>query len=113
MPFRNLARAEWKPYFDRISRELVVTPVTVQVRIEAPELGNVIQDQGLKCRGLVYSDRDESFEVHSDRHSHRVHQPGEIRVDERRNALQRLEVIDAEGRHHVVELERPITGSEG
>lgn len=107
MTTRNLERSEWKAYFDHMSRRLPATEV--ELRVDALDLGDQVAfDAKSRLLGIDYDPSDDSLEVAIEGTSHRVSHPKAVVVDESAEGLNAIEVIDPEGRQHIVVLRRPL-----
>ncbi len=107
MTTRNLEKSEWQGYFDRLSKRLPATEV--EVRVEALDLGDQIE-LGPKARliGIDYDPNDDAFEVATEGSAHRVSQPKAVFVEESAEWVSSVEVIDTEGRQHILILRHPL-----
>lgn len=104
---RNLERSQWKSYFDRMSRHLPATEV--ELRVEALDLGDQTAfEPKTRLLGIDYDPNDDSLEVATEGSAHRVSHPKAVAVDESSEGLSAVEVIDPEGRQHIIVLRRPL-----
>ena len=104
---RNLQRSEWKTYFDHMSRRLPATEV--ELRVDGLDLGDQVAfGANTRLVGIDYDPNDDSLEVAIEGTSHRVSHPKAVVVDESVEGLNAIEVIDPEGRQHIIMLRRPL-----
>lgn len=108
MTTRNLERSQWKDYFDRVSHHLPATEA--ELRVDALSLGDQVAfDAHASLLGIDYDPNDDALEVATDRGtSHRIDHPKAVLVDESAEGLRSVEVIDPEGRQHIVVLRHPL-----
>ncbi len=79
---KQLARAEWKDYFDRFTREHLRddAPGTATVEVVSPTLGDQYSASEARLLGLTYDPKSQAFEVLLADIDHLVFQPTEIWV---------------------------------
>lgn len=104
---RNLQRSEWKSYFDHLSRHLPATEV--ELRVEGLDVGDQITfGANTSLLGIDYDPNDDALEVATEGSAHRVSHPKGVVIEESAEGLNAVEVIDPEGRQHIIVLRRPL-----
>ena len=110
---QELPSANWRAYFDDLSRHLGAVEATVE--IDGSDLGAQVEAERLILTGISYDDRDEVLVISlaepgsaRDEIEHMVQQPRRIVVDSTDAMLPTaIEAEDAEGVRTLVEL-RPV-----
>ncbi len=105
MALRKLDRSEWEAYFDSFSKDERVK--MGEVEILGKSVGAQLEEEWMPLVGLAYDPKDDEFEVITEVVDHHIRHPREIWVDEDVDGLKTVEVVQAEGIKHVVELRRP------
>jgi Family of unknown function (DUF5335) len=107
---RELARGEWKPYFDDFSRDLERLLATVEVA--GRDVGAQIEADRLILTGISYDDRDDIVVIGLDAEGgltgeleHMVSQPQKIYVADGEDGTMTIDIDDAEGHKTLVRLE--------
>ena len=106
MAIRTLPQAEWKPYFDRVSRSVIGKRAEIEVASLA--LGDQIEAEWLPLLGIAYDPKDELLEIALEGHDHLIHRPRDVHVDEEALGLSRLQIVTADGEQHLVQLREPL-----
>lgn len=107
MATHQLQRAEWKPYFDTVSRILVGKQA--EINIAGPKVGDQIEREWSLLNGFVYDPKDDLFEVIiEDEVDHLIPHPKEIYVDDAGVTLRSVDIVDADGNHQIVLLREPL-----
>jgi hypothetical protein len=106
MSLNRIDKAQWQPFFDRVSRALGAK--SVDIDIVAPGLGDETQARHIALMGLSYDSKDDLFAVIGEDLEHNVEHPREIRVDATLDSLHEVDVVDAGGAHHRVRLVEPL-----
>jgi hypothetical protein len=104
---RKVDKAEWKQFFDFLSKQVEGTHAEIEVA--SLKLGDQIEAEWLPLIGLVYDHKDNSVEValeasKRDVVDHIIREPREIYFAEDGRRFMGLDVIDSEGTHHIVKL---------
>jgi hypothetical protein len=102
MPLRQLARAQWQAYLDRVSAALGAE--LVQVEVTGLGLGDQVEADWIPLVGLSYEPKGDVLTVAAERMQHLIHHPTQIHVDHDMDWLHGIEVVDAEGNHHIITL---------
>ena len=107
---RELARGEWKPYFDDFSRDL--GPLLATVEVAGTDIGAQIEADRLILTGISYDDRDDIVVIALDAEGdlteeveHMVSQPQKIYVADGDDGSTTIDIDDAEGHKTLVRLE--------
>lgn len=103
---RKIPRAQWHIYFDRFSRAM--DGKQAELEVASLDLGNQIEAEWVALDGIVYDPKDDLVEMVLEDLDHLIHKPQEIWADEEGLSLASLEVIDIEGRRHILKLRAPL-----
>lgn len=106
MTTRRIEKNEWQSYFDRVSRALPSADVDVEV--DGLDMGAQIEVEHLPLRGLSYDPRDDAFSMVFEQMEHRISHPREIYVDEDRDEIDSIEVVDEDDHKHIARLTRSL-----
>lgn len=106
MTTRTLNTSQWKPYFDRVSKNLPAT--AVDLHVESADLGDQVLFENGRLVGFDYDPNDRAIEVVTPEGSHRVTAPKSVSVEESAEGLHAVEIVDDEGRQHIVRLHRAL-----
>lgn len=104
MARRELDRSQWDKYTSSLSKRLQKERVRLS-RGGLDREGHVEADAVL-LRGITYDRRDDSLEIDTEQLSHRIERPRRLVVVETDAGFERMEIVDAEGCRHVLQLER-------
>lgn len=102
MPLRQLGKAQWQSYFDRVSHTLIGK--RVEIEVAGLDLGDRIGAEWLPLIGISYDPRSDVLSVALEGIEHLIRHPKQIHVDHEEDWLHSLEAVDAEGNHHIVLL---------
>jgi len=103
---RQLPMADWRAYFDQLSK--VLAGERALVEIEGLALGDRIQARSLPLIGITYDGNDDILEIAMEGLDHLIHRPREILVSEGAEGLERLDVIDGGQQRQNVRLVKPL-----
>jgi hypothetical protein len=103
---RNLPKAEWRGFFDLMSKSLLGK--WAEVEVASPDLGDQVVVEWIPMLGITYDSRDDLVDVALDRANRLIRSPKEITVEEAPTGLASVAVVDAEGARHVVRLKEPL-----
>ncbi len=106
MALRKLEKAEWRGYFDFVSKGLVGK--RAQIEVASLALGDQIEADWLPFLGIVYDSKDHLVEIALDGVDHMIRAPGDVWIDEDTAGLTGLAVIDQDGTRHIVKLRDPL-----
>jgi hypothetical protein len=103
MSIRQLARREWKPYLDQLSRNLAdVKPVEVDVS----ENGQRSLREWLPLLVFAYDPAEDCLTLVGEGWKEVIRNPKQVGVEEVANWMHRLDIVDTSGAHRIV---TPIT----
>jgi Family of unknown function (DUF5335) len=106
MALRNLPKAEWRGFFDRMSGPLLGK--WAEVEVASLGLGDQVTDEWVPMIGITYDAKDDLVDVALSRANRLIRHPKEITVDEAPGGLASVAVLDEEGTRHVVRLKEPL-----
>lgn len=106
MPLTRIEKSQWQPFFDRVSAALGAS--SVEIDIVGPHLGSQTEARHVVLTGLSYDSKDDVFAVIGEELEHNISHPRQIHVDHELDAVRSLEVVDAEGDHHILKLTDPL-----
>ena len=104
---RNLPKSEWRSFFDRMSKALLGK--WAEIEVAQLDLGDQIVAEWIPLLGVTYDSKDDLLDVALDRFDHLIHQPKEIMVDESRDGVTSVAVVDNDGARQVVKFKAPLT----
>jgi hypothetical protein len=102
----SMPRSEWRPFFDRVSKELARKQAEIEVA--SLDLGDQIAAEWVPMIGITYDSHDDLLDVALDRASHLIRHPRQVLVDQGPTGLASVAVVDEEGTRHVVRLREPL-----
>ena len=105
MVTRKLYREQWRSYFEWISAEAQKHQVDVRLLAE----GESVAHAPTTLQRLVYDAASDLLEVCTRAVDHVIPQPARIYVDEYREAVTSIEVVQSNGSHHLIRLGRPVS----
>ncbi|MCW2970301.1 MAG: uncharacterized protein JWO23_1428 [Solirubrobacterales bacterium] len=107
---QELARGDWKPYFDDFSRDL--DRLTASVEVAGRDVGAQIEADRLILTGITYDDRDDVVVIGLDAKGglteeleHMVYKPQKIFVASGDDGRTAIDIEDGEGNQTLVRLE--------
>ena len=108
---RKIKKAEWKDFFDFLSKQ--VEGARAEIEVASLELGDQIKAEWSPVIGLVYDHKDNLVEIvletsKRDLVDHIIKEPREIYFAEDGRQFMGLDVIDLKGAHHIVKLRDPL-----
>jgi len=103
---RKLPRADWRSFFDRMSK--VLLGKRVEIEVASLDLGDQIVAEWVPLVGITYDSKDDLLDVALDRANRLIRRPQDIEVEESGGELKSVAVLDAEGVRHVVRLKAPM-----
>ena len=115
---KQLARAEWREYFDQFTREHLRddSPGAATVEVMSPTLGDQFEVAAVRLLGLSYDPKSQDFEVLLENVDHLIFQPKEIWVLEGEPGfVATLEVLHGDGIKELIYVRRsgPIAPRQG
>lgn len=106
MTIRKLEKSEWQTFFDAMSKFLAGN--VAQIEVAALNLGDQTEAEWLPLIGITYDPRDDVVEVALEEFDHLINKPREIYVDSEADGLARLEIVDADGVRHIIQLKEEL-----
>jgi len=106
MTLRELPKAEWRPYFDQVSKHLIGERAMVEIKGLA--FGDRRLARCLPLIGITYDGKDNILEVAMDGIDHLIHAPRKIIVSDGADGLESIEVVNAKQQSQVVTLVKPL-----
>ena len=106
MATRKLEKSEWQPYFDRVTRSLGATQVTIEVA--SLRIGDQLAVDHVPLNGILYDPKSDALEVVTDAVDHMIRKPAEIYVEESGSGMASLEVVEGDGTKQIVMLSAPL-----
>jgi Family of unknown function (DUF5335) len=106
MAIRKLEKAEWRSFFDRITKGLVGKHAEIEVA--SLELGSQVEAEWLPLLGIAYDPKDDVIEIALDGLDHLIAKPRELHVDEGPVGLTSLRVVGRDGASQIVKLRDPL-----
>ena len=106
---KQLARAEWRTYFDRFTRERLqaAAPEDATIEVVSPTLGDQFQVSAVRLLGLTYDPKSEALEVLLENIDHLIFRPTEIWVVEGEPGfISTLEILQSDGTKELIYVRR-------
>jgi hypothetical protein len=99
--------AEWREYFDRMSKGLL--GARAEIEVASLDLGDQVLAEWVPLLGITYDSRDDLLDVAlAGGTNHLIRRPREISVEEDAGGLRSVAVVDAEGARQTVRLKDPL-----
>lgn len=102
----NLAKPEWREFFDRLSGALSGKPAEVEVA--SLDLGDQIVAEWIPLQGITYDTADDLLDVSFDRLTHMIRHPRDIIVEEGAGGVSSVAVALRDGSRQVIRLKQPL-----
>ena len=99
-------RAEWRPFFDRLSNTL--TGKWAEIEVASLDLGDQIVAEWLPMYGITYDSKDDLLDVAFDRFNHFIRHPQDVVVEEDTAGVLSVAVVDRDGEKQVVRFKQPL-----
>lgn len=106
MATRALARAEWRRYCDRVSKE--VAGRRVELDIASLELGDHVEARWLPLLGVVFDVRGDVLEIALEGVGHSIVSPRAIHLEETERGLVGLEIVGADETVETLRFKEPL-----
>ena len=110
MSIRKLDKAEWRSFFDRLSKAL--EGQRAEIETTSLSLGAQVQADWVPIIGLVYDPKDDLVELALDGLDHLIHKPRDVYIDEQADMVGSLEIIDATNASNIVKFKAPVALSQ-
>jgi hypothetical protein len=102
----NLAKLEWREFFDRLSHALSGEPAEVEVA--SLDLGDQIVAEWIPLQGITYDTADDLLDVSFDRLTHLIRHPRDIIVEEGPGGVSSVAIALRDGSRQVIRLKQPV-----
>jgi hypothetical protein len=106
MATRKLDKAQWRPFFDGMSR--VLLGLRAEVEVDSLELGAQVEAEWLPLLGIVYDPKDDLVEIALEGVDHLIRKPQEIHVDEGLIGIESVLIVSGDGVREIVKLRVPL-----
>ncbi len=106
MALTQLAKPQWQDYFDRVSK--VLGAKLVELEVTGLGLGDQVEVDWLPLIGLSYDPKGDVLAVMVEGIEHNIQHPKKIHVEQDMESLYSIEIVDAEGEHHILLLKDPL-----
>jgi len=103
---RTIPPAEWKAFFDRMSKALLGK--WAEIEVASLDIGDQIVATWIPMLGITYDSRNDLLDVALDGTSHLIRHPTEILVEEDSTGLRSVAVVDGDGARQIVSLKDPL-----
>jgi hypothetical protein len=102
----KLDKTQLRELFDRVTKQLEGKQAHVEVA--SLQLGDQIQAKWLPLLGLSYDPHDDAVELMLEGIDVTISKPREIHFDGAGDQWNALDIVDANGVQHIVELKEPL-----
>lgn len=106
MQNHTIDKAEYKSYFDNISR--LIKGQQVELEVTGLDIGNQIESEWVALEGFSYDPQEEILVVHTPALDHAVHHPIQIIAAEEGLELNSLFIKDTDDHTHIVQFRHPL-----
>jgi hypothetical protein len=106
MPTRELARSEWRRYFDEVSKRLGYN--RVELDVASLELGDHVEARWLPLRGIVFDRRADVVEIALDGVGHSILAPRAVHLEETERGLVGVEIVAANDSVETLRFREPL-----
>lgn len=106
MSSRRLARAEWRDYCNRVSKQLAGKEAELEV--VGLDLGDHIEARWIPVYGLVYEPDTDVFEIALKGVDHLIEHPVDVLAEETLRGLVAIEIITAGNDRQILKLREPL-----
>ena len=106
---KQIPPEEWKPYFDRFTRQYLSDDAaeTVTIEVMSPTLGDQFEARSIRLLGATYDPKSSAFELLLEDLDHLVFRPTEIWViEEPGGFVSALELVRVDGEREIVYVHR-------
>src|ERR1700730_10611243 len=100
MAVRKLEKAEWRRFFDWVSKGLVGK--RAEIEIASLALGDQIEAEWLPLLGINYDRKNDILEIALDGLDHMINRPQDLYIDDSAGILSSFEVMHGDGVSQVV-----------
>ena len=106
MTLTQLAKPQWRDYFDRVSK--ILGAKLVEIEVAGLGLGDQVEVDWLPLIGLSYDPRGDVLAVMVEGIEHNIRHPKQIHVEQDIESLYSIEVVDTAEEHHILLLKDPL-----
>ncbi len=106
MATRKLDKAQWRTFFDGITKML--QGKQAEIEVTSLRLGDQVQAQWSSLLGITYDPKDDILEVALEGLDHLIPKPREIYVADGPEGVTAVEIVDAEDIKQIVKLRDPL-----
>lgn len=106
MDSKELARDDWRSYFDRLSRTLQGKRATIE--IAGLDIGDQLQAEHVVIHGVVYDPKSDILEVALNGLAHLIRSPKQIDVAYQGGAVEAIHIRDGEEREQIIRFSDPL-----
>lgn len=102
MALKQLARESWPTFFDAVSKSAQVR--TARVELTGLNLGHRLAADHAVLIGITYEPKPDTLTLMLEGLEHRIERPTAIHVEQDGTEVRSIEVVDAEGVHHIAQF---------
>lgn len=102
MSTRSILKKDWKDYLDNYSKRILSD--VVELDVESLDLGDQIEADWVKLEGMTYDPKDDMLCLYTESLRHFIAHPQSIWVIENGSKLSSIQIEDAEGIKHIVNI---------
>lgn len=106
MATRKLERSDWKPYLERLSKQLPAS--RVELHVDGLDIGDQIEADKAPLLGLSYDPSVDAVVIEMEGLGHQISRPREIYLEEEAGGLRSFEVLDGDGHKQIGVLSRVL-----
>lgn len=107
MTISQIDKAEWKSFFDQISKSLEGN--FAEIELNSLLLGSQMQAEWTPLFGISYDQKTQLIDVFMEDLGHQIAKPTKVFVDQQGFSIASLEIIDSEDTHQIIKLRRPLS----
>ncbi|GIX31061.1 MAG: hypothetical protein KatS3mg124_1533 [Porticoccaceae bacterium] len=102
----TLDKAQWKTYFDNLTKHLGANLVEIEVASLA--FGDQIESEWVPLIGVDYDPKDDLIEVAVEGLDHQIHHPVEVVLEDGVDGVAWIAVADRDGNRQVIRFRKPL-----
>ena len=106
MQTREIAKDDWRVFFDQVSATL--QGKLIQIEVDSLELGAQIEADMLSLNGLTYDGKDDAFVISTDQIEHVIRSPQQIFVADGKQGMNSIKVSAADGTEQIINFTEPL-----
>jgi hypothetical protein len=107
MTIAQIEKAEWKTFFDQLSKSLEGN--FAEIELNSLAIGNQVQTQWTPLFGISYDKKKQLIEVFMENLGHQISRPDKVFVEQQGLSISSLEIIDEEDTRQIIKLRRPLS----